>query len=125
MSVYHDLILDHYRNPRNAGELRRATHHGEAVNLSCGDTLKMDMEILEGIIKDVRWSGEGCAISQAAASLLSEAAKGKRADEVAALEPAQVLAMLGLTLSPNRLKCALLSLETLKRALNNSVSKNV
>ena len=117
MNIYHDLILDHYRNPRNHGSLKKATHHAETFNPICGDRLQMDIMVKNDIIEDVRFSGAGCAISQASASLLSEHIKKKPLEEVRAIKPQDVLKLLGVTLSPVRLKCGLLSLETLKKAL--------
>lgn len=118
MSLYQDLILDHYRNPRNHGELKEATHRADAVNLACGDTLHIDIIVKNDIIEDVKFSGSGCAISQASASLLTEYIKNLPVTEALAIEPAKILELLGVTLSPNRLKCGLLSLETLKKTLN-------
>ncbi|MFZ2187373.1 MAG: iron-sulfur cluster assembly scaffold protein [Candidatus Moraniibacteriota bacterium] len=121
MSLYQDLILDHYRNPRNHGVLAKATHRADAANLACGDTLRIDIIVKNDIIEDVKFSGSGCAISQASASLLTEYAKKKPLGEALALEPKHVLDLLGVTLSPNRLKCGLLSLETLHQALLSKV----
>lgn len=118
MSLYQDQILDHYRNPRNFGTLEKATHHAEAKNPTCGDSLCMDIAIQNGTISDVRFSGSGCAISQASASLLTEYVKGETVETARALEPNVVLELLGVTLSPARLKCGLLSLETLKKTLS-------
>jgi len=117
MSIYQDIILDHYRNPRNFGHLDHATHESEAKNLSCGDRLEMTISVKKGAVADIRFQGEGCAISQAAASMLTEYAKGKPAGTLLALDPKTVLELLSLELSPTRMKCALLSLETLKKAL--------
>lgn len=117
MSIYQDLILDHYRNPRNQGILKDATHSAEAANLSCGDKLHIDIIIKNDIIEDVRFSGSGCAISQASASLLTESVKKMPIKKALVLEPKDILELLGVTLSPTRLKCGLLSLETLKKAL--------
>lgn len=119
MSLYQDQILDHYRNPRNFGSLEEPTHRAEAKNPTCGDALHMDITIENGTIADVRFSGSGCAISQASASLLTEYVKGKQAEMALALEPKTVLGLLGVPLSPARLKCGLLSLETLKKTLTN------
>ena len=117
MNLYQDLILDHYRNPRNQGELKNATHRGKALNPTCGDKLEMDIVVENGIITNIGFQGAGCAISQASASLLTEHIKGKKVKEVLSLTPEDILSLLGVTLSPNRLKCGLLSLETLKKAL--------
>jgi len=117
MSLYQDLILDHYRNPRNHGTLDRATNTGEVKSLSCGDKLTMEIVVKSGKASDIRFRGEGCAISQAAASMLTEYAKGKSVKALLALEPKKVIELLGTPLSPTRMKCALLSLETLKKAL--------
>lgn len=119
MSLYHDIILDHYRNPRNHGGLSKATHVGEAQNPTCGDSLHIDIQVKNDTIVGVGFTGAGCAISQASASLLTDAVKGKSVTEVLSLTPEDILKLLGVTLSPNRLKCGLLSLETLKQALIN------
>lgn len=118
-SIYQDLILDHYRNPRNYGNLKDATHTAETNNPVCGDKLQMDIIVKNDIIEDVRFSGAGCAISQASASLLTETIKKKPVAEALSLEPKYILEILGISLSPTRLKCGLLSLETFKKALNN------
>lgn len=115
--IYQEAILDHYRNPRNHGSLDHPTHQAKAINASCGDKLQMDIKVKNGIIDDVRFSGVGCAISQASASLLSEAIKKKPVTEAESLVPEDVFKLLGVTLSPSRIKCGLLSLETMKKAL--------
>lgn len=120
MSLYQDHILDHYHNPRNFGELAAVTHRASALNPTCGDELSLELNIEDGIIKDVGFTGKGCAISLASASLLFEETKGKLAAEAKMLAPEDVLKLSGLAISPGRLKCALLSLETLKKALINS-----
>ncbi len=119
MNLYHDIILDHYRNPHNYGGIKKATHTGDAKNPTCGDSLHMDIFVTNDTIVDVGFTGAGCAISQASASLLTESIKGKTVSEALHLTPDDVLKLLGVTLSPNRLKCGLLSLETLKQTLIN------
>ena len=119
MSLYQDLILDHYRNPRNQGVLKAPTHLAAANNPTCGDRLEMQLSVKNGIIADVKFSGSGCAISQASASLLSEFVKGKTIAEASALDTGGLLALLGVSLSPIRLKGALLSLETFSKAVNS------
>jgi nitrogen fixation NifU-like protein len=117
MSLYQEIILDHYHNPRHHGSLEHPTHHADARNVSCGDELHMDILAQNGIIEDIRFQGTGCAISQASASLLADFVYKKPVAEVEKLTKEDVLALIGLELSPNRLKCALLSLETLQKAL--------
>ncbi|MBU6423546.1 MAG: SUF system NifU family Fe-S cluster assembly protein [Chloroflexota bacterium] len=115
--LYRENILDHYKNPRNYGELEGATHHYHDTNPLCGDEITMFLLVGEdGRIDDVHFTGRGCAISQASASLLTERVKGKTLDEVKAVDKDTVLEDLGITLSPARVKCALLSLKTLKAA---------
>jgi len=119
MSLYQALILDHYRNPRCQGTLNTPTHAAAAHNPTCGDRLEMQLLIKNDIIKDVKFSGSGCAISQASASILSASLIGQTVLAASTKGKEEILALLGVTLSPNRLKCALLSLETLKKTLNN------
>jgi nitrogen fixation protein NifU and related proteins len=115
--LYRDHILDHYKNPRNFGELEGATHHYHDTNPLCGDEITMFLLVGEdGRINDVHFTGRGCAISQASASLLTEKIKGKTLDEAKAVDKDAVLEDLGITISPARIKCALLSLKTLKGA---------
>ncbi|MDE3113821.1 MAG: SUF system NifU family Fe-S cluster assembly protein [Chloroflexota bacterium] len=115
--LYRENILDHYKNPRNYGELEGATHHYHDTNPLCGDEITMFLLVGEsGRIDDVHFTGRGCAISQASASLLTERIKGKTLDEVKGIDKEAVLEDLGITLSPARVKCALLSLKTLKAA---------
>lgn len=115
--LYREHILDHYKNPRNFGEMPEATHHYHDTNPLCGDEITMFLKVGEdGRIDDVHFTGRGCAISQASASLLTEEIKGKTLEEAKAIDRDQVLANLGITISPARVKCALLSLKTLKGA---------
>ncbi|TXH08293.1 MAG: SUF system NifU family Fe-S cluster assembly protein [Candidatus Moraniibacteriota bacterium] len=119
MTLYQDQILDHYRNPRNFGSLEKPTHVAEVKNPTCGDSLHMDIAVQNGTIADVRFSGSGCAISQASASLLIEYVKGKTVKTALSLGPQDILELLGVPLSPGRVKCGLLSLETLKKSLTD------
>lgn len=115
MSIYQDVILDHYRNPRNTGTLPNPTKHIKVTNPLCGDVIEIDTNEKNGKIEEIKFSGQGCAISQAAASMITEYAKGKTKDQIQKLNKDFVIEMLGITLSPNRLKCALLSLEGLQK----------
>jgi nitrogen fixation protein NifU and related proteins len=115
--LYRDFILDHYRNPRNAGTLEHPDATFEDVNPLCGDKIRMDLRIRDGAIEDVKFSGRGCAISQASASLLTEQIKGRPLAEVARIGKEDVLANIGIEISAVRLKCALLGLKVLTQAL--------
>ena len=114
--MYRDDILDHYKNPRNAGMLPGATNTYHDNNPLCGDEITMSLLIDDDKVKDVRFEGKGCAISQASASILTEEIKGKTLDEVKAIDRQHVLENLGIPISPARVKCALLGLKTLKGA---------
>jgi nitrogen fixation NifU-like protein len=116
---YRENILDHYKNPRNSGHLDHPTSTAEGVNPLCGDELAVELEVADGVVQDVRFNGHGCAISQAAASMISDVAKGKTVAEVRALGSEDVLEELGIPLSPIRLKCALLSVNVLRVALGD------
>ena len=111
---YRQNILDHYENPRNWGVLEKPDITAEDANPLCGDRIRMDLAVKDGRVERVRFSGVGCSISRAAASMLSEAIEGKTLDEVKKLGREDVLEMLGIELGPVRLKCALLALKTLK-----------
>jgi nitrogen fixation NifU-like protein len=115
--LYRDYILDHYKNPRNYGELDSATHRYHDTNPLCGDEITMFLLVDdEGRVADIHFTGRGCAISQASASILTDEIKGKALDEVKAIDRDHVLTNLGITISPARVKCALLSLKALKGA---------
>jgi nitrogen fixation protein NifU and related proteins len=115
--LYRDFILDHYRNPRNAGRLDTPDATFEDNNPLCGDKIRMDIKLRDGVVDDIKFSGRGCAISQASASLLTESVKGKSLAEVARIGKEDVLENLGIAISAARLKCALLGLKVLKQAL--------
>ncbi|MGC2129746.1 MAG: SUF system NifU family Fe-S cluster assembly protein [Candidatus Aquilonibacter sp.] len=113
---YRDFILDHYRNPRNFGHLDQPAAAAEDLNPLCGDTIRMEFDVDNGIVRDVRFSGRGCAISQASASMLTETIKGMRLEEVAKLSKDIVLENVGIGISPTRMKCATLGLRVAKSA---------
>jgi nitrogen fixation NifU-like protein len=115
--LYRDFILDHYRNPRNAGTLPNPDATYEDNNPLCGDKIRMDLCIADGKVTDVRFAGRGCAISMASASLLTEQIKGMPLADIAKLGKDEVLANIGITISAARLKCALLGIKVLKQAL--------
>jgi nitrogen fixation NifU-like protein len=114
---YKEYILDHYRNPRNFGHLENPTAVAEDLNPLCGDKIQMELLVgADGKIADVRFSGKGCAISQASASMLTESIKGKTLEEVAHLSHDVVLENVGIGISPTRMKCAMLGLKVAKSA---------
>jgi nitrogen fixation protein NifU and related proteins len=116
-SLYKEEILDHYKNPRNYGELEDADIRVDANNPLCGDRLHMDLAVEDGVVRDVRFTGRGCAISQASASMLTEEMVGKPLEELAKMTRQDILDNLGVEISYARMKCALLSLGLLRLAL--------
>ena len=115
---YRENILDHYRNPRNKGHLDNPTHTHEEHNPLCGDVIRMDLHVNgDNVIDQVRFEGRGCAISQASASMLTEMLQGKTLEEAKQLSKDDILEVLGIDIGPVRLKCALLSLKTLKAGI--------
>ena len=112
--IYKDIILDYYRHPRNFGDIQDPDVRAKDSNPLCGDVIEMQLKIRDGKIEDLRFKGKGCAISQASASMLTEAAKGKTLDEIKVMSKANVLDLLGIDPGPTRIKCALLGLKVLK-----------
>ena len=115
--LYRDYILEHYRRPHNFGVLEDPTTRYEGANPLCGDRITMMLGIRDGVVAEVAFTGRGCAISQASASLLTDEVKGKAVEDVAKMTSADLLNLIGIEISPARLKCALLSLDTLEHAL--------
>jgi len=123
MDPYRKEILDHYKNPRNFGHLAKPDVKEEESLVSCGDRIVMEIQLSvrpateETKVQDIRFSGEGCAISQASASMLTEKVKRMEKRKIMRLSTPDVLAMLGTTLTPSRIKCAILPLEVLQKAV--------
>ena len=118
--LYRDYILEHYRRPHNFGVLEDANASHEGSNPLCGDRITLQLRLSGGQIAGVGFTGRGCAISQASASLLTDEVKGKSIETAARMTSTDVLDLLGIEISPARLKCALLSLETLQHALGDA-----
>ena len=118
--LYREVILDHYKNPRGHGVIEDADAEAEGFNPLCGDEISIYVSFAEDgeTIEDVKFSGRGCAISQAATSMLVDMVKGRRAKELADMPKDELLEEIAIPLSPIRLKCAILGLTTLKVALH-------
>ncbi len=114
--IYREIILDYYRNPRNLGRLEKFDINSRDTNPLCGDEIEMQVRVGEGQkIEEIKFTGKGCAISQASASMLTELAKGKQLEWVKELSKEDVFKMLGNPdLGPSRVKCALLGMKVLK-----------
>jgi nitrogen fixation NifU-like protein len=140
--LYQEVILDHSKRPRNFGRLDTATHHGDGHNPLCGDEIHLDLEVADGRVKDVRFEGQGCAISTASASLMTEALKGHTVAEAMALfermhetcigdptetaestagdgkvELGKLAVFEGVRQYPLRVKCATLAWHTMRNAI--------
>jgi nitrogen fixation NifU-like protein len=119
--LYREVILDHYKAPRNHGVLEAPDAIAEGQNPLCGDEVTLSVRFGDGdVIEEVGFEGRGCAISQAATSMLTELVKGRKAEEVAVLPKDELLEEIGIPLTPVRLKCALLGLGVLKVALHKA-----
>ena len=115
--IYREIILDHYKNPRNKGTLDPHDYSYEDVNPLCGDEIRVDVRINDDRVSEIAFSGRGCAVSQASASILMEMVEGKSLDEVKAITKDDLLEEIGIPVSPARLKCALLGLKVLKAGI--------
>ncbi len=119
--MYQEAILDHYRNPRNVGELKDADISARGDNPLCGDEVAIYLKLDDdGRVAEVKFQGKGCAISQASASMLTVSLKGKTLDEIKKIDKERILQILGIPISPVRLKCAILPLEVLRVGLRTS-----
>ncbi len=112
--LYREIILDHYQHPHNHGEIPNADIRSEDSNPLCGDKIHIDLKLKDNIVEDVKFNGKGCAISQASASMLTDELIGKSLDDIKKIDKNFILDMLGISLGPTRIKCALLSLKVVK-----------
>ena len=115
--IYREMILEHYKNPVNAGVIVDADVVVKDYNPACGDVVEIQIKFSDGIMKNVKFQGQGCAISQASVDILIDLVKDKNVGKVKTLTTEDFLKILGIELSPLRLKCALLGLKTLKTAV--------
>ena len=115
--LYRDLILDHWKNPHNFGKLKKPTVEIKEANPLCGDDIELQIVVKKEKITDVKFSGEGCALSQAGASILTDILKGKSLSQVKRITEEKFLKIIGIRPNPARLKCALLSFSAWQKAL--------
>ena len=118
--LYREVILDHYKNPRSHGLLEDADAQAEGQNPLCGDEISVSVRFDGDTIAEIGFEGRGCAISQAATSMLTELVQGRTAQDVAAMPKDELLEEIGIPLTPVRLKCAILGLGVLKLALHKA-----
>ena len=116
--IYRETILDHYRHPRNYGDLPNANAHARDSNVLCGDVVEIQLRINANRIEEARFRGEGCAISIATASMLTEFSKGKSISEIKGLGNKELIKLLGTDPGPARIECAILGLEVMKAAID-------
>ena len=116
-NVYREHILDHYRHPRNQGVLDDADISGELDNPVCGDVVRLDVRLSDGRVSEARFSGRGCVISMASASMLTEKVLDKTVEELRELTDEDVFKMMGITLGPVRAKCGVLPLRVLQEGM--------
>ena len=115
--LYKENILDHFRHPRNYGDLPGANAQARESNILCGDVVEMKLRIDRGRIEDIMFRGQGCAISQASASMLTGFSKGKTLDEITILRRKEIIDLIGTDPGQARIECALLGLRVLKQAI--------
>ena len=117
MAIYPQHLLDHYKNPRNCGMIRNPDFHAKENNIFCGDSVEISGTVKNKKIADIKFSGRGCVVSQAAASLITEFVKGKSLTRIERISIDDIIKLLGVTLSPTRKKCGELPLIALKKGL--------
>ena len=116
-SLYKEIVLDHYKNPHNFGTLDPADYTAEDSNPLCGDQIRMDLRVEDGTVTDVKFTGRGCAVSIASASILTDMVLGRPLEEVRQISQEDLLDEIGIPVSPARMKCATLGLTVLNMSL--------
>lgn len=124
LNLYQEILMDHYRNPRNNRLLEKYDFRSERRNSSCGDEVCCTGRIENNRLEDVSFQGKGCVISQATASILSEAVKNKSIEEILSLDKDAIIDMIGMPLGPVRLLCGLLPLMALQQGLEQYKTDN-
>ena len=122
LEMYKENILDHYREPHNAGTLADFTFRHKELNQSCGDVIEMYVKLEDGKVAEVKFAGQGCAISQASVSLLTDHVKGMTVEQLKTLGQQDVFRLLGVEIGATRLRCALLGLKTLEVGLERHLN---
>src|SRR3989344_2737630 len=122
--IYRENIIDHFKNPRNYGEIVEAEIKHSELNSVCGDMIQLFVKLKEGKVEDVKFKGNGCAISMAATSMMTEILKKKTLEEIKKLNEEDIFEILGIKLSVVRMKCGLLCLNTLMKGLEQMEDKN-
>lgn len=118
-ALYSNILLDHFRHPRNYGSLAAPDISNEQFNPLCGDRIRIELKLDRSIVTEARFKGDACAISTAAASLLTELILGQNVEELTAIPDAQLISALESEIQPARLQCALLPLQALREGLKN------
>jgi nitrogen fixation NifU-like protein len=119
LNLYQEILMDHYKNPRNHGLIENYSFMAEQRNSSCGDEIICFGIVINNILEDIRFKGKGCVISQATASLLSERVKNSSTQEIFAINNNYLTSMIGMSLGPVRIQCALLSLIALQKGIES------
>jgi nitrogen fixation NifU-like protein len=118
--MYREVIMDLYKNPMNFGLMNNPSNEAEKINPICGDKLKVQLKVEDGVVREAMFSGVGCVISIAAASLITEKISGMKISDIMELDETDISKLMGINIVPIRIKCALLSLEAIKKALNET-----
>ena len=121
---FREKLLEHYHHPRNVGTIKEPDFSAAEYNHSCGDQVHMEGHIKKGVLTSLSFIGSGCILSQAVASMLTETCKGKAIKELLALDKEFVLGLIGTSLGPTRLRCALLSLYALQHGVLAYIEEN-
>jgi len=123
--MYRENIIDHYKNPHNKGSIEDADAQFTENNATCGDVITVQLKVKDGIVKDIKFQGRGCAISQAAMSMLTGEIKGKSLEKAKSVKRGDIVGMLGIEIGPVRTKCATLGMVAVKNAIKEFELKKV